>query len=93
MEQVRYSSQARMNHIADNISAGEYALLPNCQAINDNMRGIRVQSEGGFIVGVSVAFIDDHAVPSIVGYIKEQIDAWEAFNTLIATEPPTLIHQ
>lgn len=93
MEQIDYSAQARMNHIAETITAGKYELLPTCTAQVDDMRGVSVTSAGGYRVGISTAFINDHSLPAIIEYFKDQLDHWEAYELLVTTRPPTLIHQ
>lgn len=88
MSQVRYESIGRMNWIADQISAGKQALLPNCQAVvGQDMMGILVKDDKGFTVGVGVEFIDDNPFPSIIGHIKDQLNKWALVDSFDESAP------
>lgn len=88
MNQVRYESIARMNWIAGQISAGKQGLLLNCQAaIGQDLMGILVKDSQGFTVGVGVEFIDNNALPSIIGYIRDQLDEWAFIDSIDESAP------
>lgn len=94
MSQVRYESIGRMNWIADQISAGKQDLLPNCQAVvGQDLMGIVVRNDKGFTVGVGVEFIDNNPFPSIIGYIRDQLNEWALMDSLSEPPPQPIEHR